>query len=90
MFLNITKKIKPKKITLSKYSNEMLAKWWASHNKLKKLSTIEKKNEKKIGKKKTNMKIALQAIKQNKMPKYIEFCRKISKTDQKPPNLHKT
>ena len=36
------------------------------------------------------MQIALKAVKQNKRPKYIKFRRKISKTDQKPPNLHKT
>ena len=34
--------------------------------------------------------MALKAVKQNKRPKYIKFRRKISKTDQKPPNLHKT
>ena len=39
--------MKPNKVTLSKKSNEMLAKKWASHNKLKKLSTIEKKKRKK-------------------------------------------
>ena len=36
------------------------------------------------------MQIALKAVKQNKRPKYNKFRRKISKTDQKPPNLHKT
>ena len=36
------------------------------------------------------MQIALKAVKQNKRPKYIKFRRKTSKTDQKPPNLHKT
>ena len=36
------------------------------------------------------MQIALKAVKQNKRPKHIKYCRKISKTDQKPPNLHKT
>ena len=37
-----------------------------------------------------SMQIALKAVKENKRPKYIKFRRKISKTDQKPPNLHKT
>ena len=36
------------------------------------------------------MQIALKAVKQNKRPLYNKFRRKISKTDQKPPNLHKT
>ena len=36
------------------------------------------------------MQIALKAVKQNKRPIYNKFRRKISKTDQKPPNLHKT
>ena len=37
------------------------------------------------------MQIALKAVKQNKRPIYYKkFRRKISKTDQKPPNLHKT
>ena len=36
------------------------------------------------------MQIALKALKQNKRPIYNKFRRKISKTDQKPPNLHKT
>ena len=35
------------------------------------------------------MQIALKAVKQNKRPKYIKLRRKISKTDQKPQNLHK-
>ena len=39
--------------------------------------------------KRASMQIALKAVKQNKRPKYIKFRRKISKTDQKPPNLHK-